>query len=575
MKSVTLKFMSVILVVAAIGMVGMFLLAVNTNSISTATREILDENVTDFTDVSQIATDFQVIHKAILKHVITNNQNKCILAENEIKNKRKTIEEAMVSYDSRLSEAEAEIFRELQETYAIYLNDLEHILKISQSGEKEKAQGQLFSNITNYEGQMETCLENLQAQALEQMESGQAAVIGHMDRIPIMMAIAMGIMVLAVILGYFLARRIVIRPVKEVTGELAKIVASIKEERGDLSIRVPHRTKDEIGVLTEGINGFLDILQGIINGITISCRDIEHSYKKVADSIRLAGQGAEDTSVTMKQISVGMRDVADRAEAVRQETLGVQRAVDDMSQKAEEGSTYGSCIRTRAMQLQESAKSSKIEASDIIRNISSQVSRSVENSKQIDRISELTGEILGIASQTNLLALNASIEAARAGTAGKGFAVVAEEIRNLADNSKTTAENIQKISGSVIKSVTELTNHSMRLMEFVNVQVMDDYQTLEDTGEQYFKDSVEVDRMMGEMAAASEMLSTSMLKMSDANQGIALTVEQSAVGVSRVEVNMEDLAKEIQEIVGALQQVEQVVRLLKTEIRIFKAERVC
>lgn len=59
------------------------------------------------------------------------------------------------------------------------------------------------------------------------------------------------------------------------------------------------------------------------------------------------------------------------------------------------------------------------------------VEDAVEESRSAEKITELTGEILDIASQTNLLALNASIEAARAGEAGKGFAVVAERSVNL------------------------------------------------------------------------------------------------------------------------------------------------
>ena len=71
--------------------------------------------------------------------------------------------------------------------------------------------------------------------------------------------------------------------------------------------------------------------------------------------------------------------------------------------------------------------------------------------------------------------MNASIEAARAGDVGKGFAVVADEIRLLADSSKDAANNIQSIATKVIEVVQELTDSARSFIEYINYNVLPDY----------------------------------------------------------------------------------------------------
>ena len=125
--------------------------------------------------------------------------------------------------------------------------------------------------------------------------------------------------------------------------------------------------------------------------------------------------------------------------------------------------------------MKEKAVANKETTSRMITDIIETLKAAIEESKSVDRVNELTEEILSVSSQTNLLALNASIEAARAGEAEKRFAVVADEIRKLADSTRETANNIQSINALVTQAVNKLANNSQRDRRIHRRTIMPDY----------------------------------------------------------------------------------------------------
>ena len=159
------------------------------------------------------------------------------------------------------------------------------------------------------------------------------------------------------------------------------------------------------------------------------------------------------------------------------------------------------------------------------------MSIAIEDSRKVKDIESLTEDILSIAAQTNLLALNASIEAARAGEAGKGFAVVAEEIRQLADSSRETANNIQGISVDVISAVEKLIQNSSELMDFVGTDVVEDFHVFENIADSYDDDADKMSGFIRNYGEKAEVIKVVTDTMAQNVNDIANTVNQCAIGI--------------------------------------------
>lgn len=377
--------------------------------------------------------------------------------------------------------------------------------------------------------------------------------------------VLMGISVVLFIITVVVAVETIVKPLRRQNKQLSDIIDNINSGKGDLTMRVDVKSHDEIGQSAIGINHFIETLQNIMSKIINNSNVLDGVVGKVAESVNSSSDSANDISAIMEELSATMEEVSATTGGVSSNTASAEEKVKGMAEQTKIISQYAQEMKGRAVTLEQTANDNKNSTSQVINDITGELNTALENSRSVEKVAQLTEDILSISSQTNLLALNASIEAARAGEAGKGFAVVADEIRQLADSSRETANNIQTINEQVIEAVNGLVKASERIISYINENILPDYEAFVQGGRQYSEDAVHIDDSMAEYEKSAEEILSTMIEITDAIEGINKAVEESANGVTDAAVNVDSLVQSMSQVHGKMEENSSVAKNLKDE----------
>ncbi len=215
-------------------------------------------------------------------------------------------------------------------------------------------------------------------------------------------------------------------------------VMLLAQSEGDLTLRVPIDSDDEVGQMASAFNqmqqSYQSAMMQIINAVATLQEEVgllsQYSDRTREQMSRQADQ-TETVADSMLQMLEAAKQVAQYAEETR-----------EMSGEADAGTQSGLI----------EAESSKVAIAKLRTSVDSLANLTKQLNEDTQKIQSSTGEITSISEQTNLLALNAAIEAARAGEQGRGFAVVADEVRSLATRAYSASEGI----GTTVQAIRVL-----------------------------------------------------------------------------------------------------------------------
>ncbi|SDZ77633.1 methyl-accepting chemotaxis protein [Pseudobutyrivibrio sp. ACV-2] len=382
--------------------------------------------------------------------------------------------------------------------------------------------------------------------------------------------IVMGIVVVLIIVSFLLIFIRINKTIFGITYELQSIINNVNKGKGDLTVRINTKTKTELALISDCINQFLDTLQGVIKDVKDGAGVLSSSSDSMVMKIQSASDNVTNTSAAMEQLAASMENVSTTASDLNESVLQVREATIAIDDEAKAGAGKANEIKEAADAIKKEANSKKESTGAKMEELSKVLEISVKESEQVNQISDLTNEILDIASQTNLLALNASIEAARAGEAGKGFAVVADEISKLAANSRDTAGNIQEISSKVTSAVKALSDNAIQVIDFINNNVLADYDAFVDTGIKYENTATMIEEMLDTFSDKADNLNSVMNDMAERIESISSSVQESSSAIGMSAAAATDIVGEIQGISEAVDQNNDVTKQLNESTQKFE-----
>lgn len=454
--------------------------------------------------------------------------------------------------------------KNIQQQQTLYNDYVDQVVQYVDKGNDIKAQNMLFNFAVPANQSIQQSINTIvDFQQQKMSETSETTTKNALMSRTILIAVSIVMSLLAIILAIRITFNIT-KPLQRLTNA-AKVIADGDLRQEDIDVR----TKDELHDLATAFNTMKNNLSKLIHNVSTNVSNTTAAAEQLAAS-------TDEVTVATRNITEKMAFISQKAGQAAITGNDCAIATDESAQGVNRIAEASQNLHTKALNMQSIATDGEqtLQTAEDQMNVIQQSSHETKTkirqlSLQSAEIENITKVITDITEQTNLLALNAAIEAARAGEHGKGFAVVADEVRKLAEQSKSSAAQITHLTSIIQKDTLDVEESVNITVQNVDqgVHYLQDAQTSFQT---IFTSIADMTAHIQEVSASSEELSASTEEVSASVNEMAAAAEQAAMACRDMVSTTEEQTATMTEVNDVAKSLNDGALLVNEEMNQFK-----